>query len=568
MVNTRMSINHIVPIAFTATFLVAGHAVAQAPNKTADSPKWGPHLDFELKPGSRRSVGESDLFLPLAQDDQTLFFADLRGRLDNQGDREGNLGVGVRRMLDGGWNVGGYGYFDRRRTENSNHFNQITLGAEALGPDWDFRGNVYVPQGNRVRQVGGITTVGGVTTASLSGTSVQMITSAATTTTREERALPGFDIEAGWRVPVFESEDRQQLRLYVGGYRFSDGIAKVSGSRARLEFQLADLSNLWPGGRLTVGAEWQHDRPRGGQAFVGVRLRIPLGGGDKGSEQTLNAQQRRMTAPVVRDIDIVTQGRTNIIATTPAIVETASALSNGRALTVLDSATTTGAALPGAVAAAGANSTVLLSGAFNTTVSTTLQTGQTLMGAGTLTVRAPSGRTATLTTPMATINGAVAASNPVVFLANNSTLTGLNVNSINPVGSVATNIAVRANGVTGATVANNVLVATGTGLGNGAQALLINGSSNVTVLNNTLTASSVSGPAPAVGLNVVASTGVLVSGNTMSASSVVTGADHAIRVNGGSFVAGSTGNTIAAGHCEVALAGTGSIGLTNGATCP
>ena len=184
-----------------------------------DAPKWGPHIDLEAKPGSKRTLGEADLFLPLSQDARSLLFANLRTRFDNHSSREGNFGLGWRQMQDSGWNLGLYGYFDRRRSPNTGYYyNQATLGAEALGQDWEFRANSYVPVGTKVHTLG---TTGGVSTASLSGATIQVTTSAIST--EEERALKGFDAEAGWRTPLFDSEARRQLRLYLGGYRFNDG---------------------------------------------------------------------------------------------------------------------------------------------------------------------------------------------------------------------------------------------------------------------------------------------------------------------------------------------------------
>src|SRR6185503_20046214 len=135
----------------------------------------------------------------------------------------------------------------------------------------------------------------------------------------------GFDAEAGWRVPLFDVDGPTQLRLYVGGYRFKDDVAKLSGPRLRAELTVAELPQLYRGAQLIAGAEVQDDNVRGGQAFFSVRLRIPLGG-DKESPRTLNWQERRMTAPVMRDVDIVAL----VIARAP-VVETATATSDGQA---------------------------------------------------------------------------------------------------------------------------------------------------------------------------------------------------------------------------------------------
>ena len=189
----------------------------------SSAPKWAAHIDLEGKAGTRRNLGEADFFAPLLQNADTLLFADIRTRLDDDDSREGNFGLGIRHMLPTGWNLGAYGYFDRRRTHYDNYYNQATLGAEALGEDFDVRANIYRPFGPDRHDVDSLNT------AELSGTSVIFRGG-------EERALAGFDGEVGWRVPLFESNAGQQLRVYGGGYRFyADGVDPVQGPRGRLD---------------------------------------------------------------------------------------------------------------------------------------------------------------------------------------------------------------------------------------------------------------------------------------------------------------------------------------------
>src|SRR5690606_31465351 len=144
----------------------------------------------------------------------------------------------------------------------------------------------------------------------------------------------------------------------------------------------------------------------------------------------LSAQERRMAAPVVRDVDIVTQDRTS---TTPATTEAAVNATTGAALgtvTVLDDPAVTGADLSDELAAVGPNSLVILNGTFATTAASTLQDGQTLMGGGgTLDVRgASSGATATFAAPggAGTIDGDIDGGWTLAMAAN-STIAGLTV---------------------------------------------------------------------------------------------------------------------------------------------
>lgn len=528
-------------------------AVAAAAQSAQTSPlKWGPFVDFEAKPGTKRSLGEADIFQPLAQNADTLLFANVRGRFDDQDNREGNAGLGLRHMLASGWNVGVYGYYDRRRTDYDNYFNQATFGGELLGRDWDFRGNVYLPFGERVKNVDSLNT------AEISGASVVFHGG-------EERALRGFDGEVGWRVPIFDAESDKVLRIYAGGYRFDDDVVKaVAGPRLRAELTMLQVPGLWDGARLTLGAEFQHDDVRGSQGFAMARLRVPLSL-DKPAKK-LTAQESRMVERIVRDVDIVSQ------AGTYGPAETVTQTASGQTFSVISSGSTTGANLPTAVTNAGANSFVILSGTFNATAPTTLQSGQTLMGAGSLTVRNAEGRTAILTTPGATINStttsASAANNVVVTMATNSMLTGMTINQI---GSGAANPAgVLASGVSGATIANNTISVTSTVAGT-AFGIGVRNSTNVTVSGNTVTALN-TGSSLAIAFQLLSSggaTSATVSGNTLSA----TGSPGAfVYLSGGPLsvtaLPGSTGNVNAAGACYSFGTVTGSIGFTNGTTCP
>lgn len=535
------------------TFFSSWVMAQEKPAGGSDS-KWGPHFDVEAKLGSKRRLGELGMFVPLLQNDTTLGFADLRGRGDDKGSREGNLGLGVRRMLDSGWNLGAYGYFDRRRSENDNYFSQAAFGVEALSRDWDVRINGYVPLGDRIKEVESLNT------ATLTGTTVTFYGG-------EEHALAGFDGEIGWRVPVFDEDSDSQLRLYLGGYRFiSSGVPDVQGPRARLDLTIAEIPGLWAGSRLSVGAEVQHDSPRGTQAFASLRLRIPLDlfKGGRGRRK-LRPMERRMTEPVVRDIDVMT------LAGVYGEPETVTELADGSTFTVLDDDTTTGAGLPGAVAAAGADSTVILSGRFDTTATTTLQSGQTIIGGGNLTVKSPSGRTATLSLPTATVSATIAgvgaaASNPAFMMADNSTLTGMNISLSRSGGSGA--FGVYFTNVSGATLKNSTVSSSETG-GNASEGVVVGDStSNITIGGNTISAVGSAGQT-AIGLIIADGGGgaaATVTGNTLSATGGTN--NYAVHLNGATVNSGSTGNVKSNGTCSTVGGITGTIYFTDGTTCP
>ena len=521
----------------------------EAKAEEGDTPKWGPHLDLEGKAGTNRNLGEVDLFMPLLQNEDTLFFTNLRTRMDDGSSVEGNFGVGLRHMLDSGWNVGGIAYFDRRKSEWDNYYNQVTLGLEALSTDWDFRANAYVPVGRDSYDVDSLNT------ASISGTTVIFRGG-------EERSMGGFDAEIGWRAPIFDEDAGQQLRLYGGGYRFSDDKAGlVAGPRGRIDLTFDEVPFLWQGSRFSLGAEIQHDDPRGTQSFASFRLRIPFQvfSDHKPLRQNLNPIEKRMTDPVIRDIDVVTQsgtyGPTEIVSST----------ASGGALSIVDSSSTTGANLATAIASAGANSTVVLQGSFtNVSSKVQLQAGQTLMGSGTLRVKSPSGRTATIQTGSASISGSGTVETSIaklIEMANNSSLVGITAS--NPGNGTNGSFAVTLDGVSGVTIKDSTLSATATD-NTAAPIYIINSSSDITITGNTLSATGAVGNEAVGGFVAISSSNITFSNNSVSATG---GNNNSLWLINATGLSGS-GNTRNGETCKIQGTNTGSISFTDNTTCP
>ena len=271
-------------------------------------------VDLSAKLGSERNLGETNLLIPLSGNQDHLWFLNLRGQIDNHHAKEFNLGIGRRQATPqisrSIWGV--YGYYDHLKSAIGNHFHQLTLGGELLTPAYDFRINTYQPLSHSSKSTP-------ITDLSLISDSSPTISYRGT-----EKSLAGMDIEAGLSIlhPFNINTENHDLRLYAAYYYFdADNVEKVDGHRARIEYQY-DLSNTFMpiGSQLTLGAEIQHDDPRGTQSFGQLRIRIPFGG-----EPSMNAVQRRMLTPVVRDVDIVTA---KPITTEPAMLaETGTPLS-------------------------------------------------------------------------------------------------------------------------------------------------------------------------------------------------------------------------------------------------
>lgn len=546
-------------LAITATVALSGAGRALA----AELPKWGPRADIEggLDTSGGRG-GVVDLFVPFAQSNTTLLFGNARAGFDDTDNGTGSFGLVLRHMLASGWNLGAYGYYDRARSDFAQGFNQATLGVEALSRDIDLRANVYLPFGDRVKTIGSVS--GGPSIASLVGTSIQITTPGALTF--EERAMRGFDAEVGWRLPIWD-DDSKALRLYAGVFHFDDDIVEaVTGPRLRAELTVYEIPGLWEDSRLTVGAGYMQDDVRGGNGFGLLRLSVPLQPPAEGAK--LTAQERRMMERVVRDVDIVTGTRTT---QGPTLVETATQTANGTGITVIDSATTSGADLQTAVTNAGADSLVILSGDFNTTTTTTLQTGQTMMGTGNVTVRGASGHTAVLTTPGATINASTSVTGiGAVTMANDSTLTGMTINQTMslPAGDPRGVVAI---GLSNVTIINNTITVDASNAS--AFGTYIADSSNVIVAGNTISATRPG--ATAMGL-YARNSSLIIADNTLNAGGSTTYATYLVATGGETLtiLPGSTGNVFG-GNCAYAIGGgtiTGSVSYTTtggaSGTCP
>ena len=269
------------------------------------------YIDLSGKPGSSRHLGELNIFFPLVQDQRNLFFLNLRGQIDSKDNREFNIGLGKRHLYEH-YILGGYGFFDVRVNKSGNRFYQSTIGSELLSENIDFRANGYIPfTKSRAIPVQDVQVIERPDVLNIQYSN-------------RERALYGFDGEVGLNMgrllpEPYQNNDAVDTRLYLGGYHFfgTRGAPGVTGPRGRIELSLTayDWSDYVPDGtQLMLGLEAQYDEPRDGQVFGLFRLRIPL---HKGPRKRLTGLQRRMVAPLVRDVDIVTA---NAVTTEPALL--------------------------------------------------------------------------------------------------------------------------------------------------------------------------------------------------------------------------------------------------------
>lgn len=253
---------------------------------------WLPYSAWSIKPGTSRVLGDGELFVPLWEQQDGIIFADVRGQVDDSENYESNWGLGMRHYVADCWIVGAYSFFDRRRTENDNSFNQVMFGLEALSIEWEARVNAYIPQSDSKA-------VASLNNAQLIGNNIFV-------SAGQERALGGFDIEVGKLLYAWGPNADFEVRGFLGAYHFDSdgaGVQNVSGPRGRVEARVYDLDWLGEGSRVTLAGELQWDHVRDTQAFAGLRVRIPLYGWHR--QRKMSRLERRMVSPIVRDVDIV-----------------------------------------------------------------------------------------------------------------------------------------------------------------------------------------------------------------------------------------------------------------------
>ncbi|QDV19637.1 hypothetical protein Pan153_43030 [Gimesia panareensis] len=371
------------------------------------------YFDFTGSAGGYRDVGQGLLFVPLAQDEESLFFADLRGNIFNDSSAEGNFGLAYRKMVNDEWIAGMYGFYDVRRSNYNNMFRQGSFGLELMSIEWDFRVNGYIPGQGPKR-------VDSLSTAYLSGNNVVVRAG-------EERAYWGTDFEVGRLLKTFyQMKVDAELRGYVGGYYFDNNAPnfnKMTGPRARVEFRMFDLPFLGNGSRVVLAGQYQHDDLRGSQGEGLLTVRIPLPG--NGDSRKLTRFQRRMVNPIQRDIDIV-------LNQAQAPEECAKLQLNGQELkniTFIDANTPNAEAV---FNAAGSNSVVLFDGSAGTIHTATgfvFNDGQLALAGGTdvNVVGCESGAVTTFHyggKPLVQGDNMI---NDVFTLADNASIVGLNV---------------------------------------------------------------------------------------------------------------------------------------------
>lgn len=345
---------------------------------TSENNKWRPYVDAQGQAGSSREVAQGNLFLPIWQDGDSLLFADLRGQWTDVQSAEGNWGLAFRQKLENQWIIGAYAFYDLRHTRRNNNFQQATIGVELLNVDWGFRFNGYIPDDDSEP-------VAGLNAAVLRGSNIFVRQG-------QERPYHGLDFEAEYLLwgnnqdfygPSFAERLPFDMQLWasLGAFHFDNsaqGFQHITGGRARTELRFFDLPLLGDDSRLVLSGQFEYDNLRHSSSSGILTVRIPFGPGGGRKSTRLSALDRRMVAPIVRDIDIVTNAAAGPLELAK-FARTGNLISN---VVTIDGNTANPEA---AIAAAGINSVAIASGEEGTIFpngTINLNRGQVLIGGG------------------------------------------------------------------------------------------------------------------------------------------------------------------------------------------
>lgn len=256
-------------------------------------------IEVSSTPYRHRVVNEIGLLKPLRSTEDGLLLLDTKFKHDNKQNTEANFALAYRRLF-GGFIGSIYTYYDRKSTTNHLSVNQITLGAEILTENYDFRFNAYLPE-NKIKKLG----PDNVTLAT-EGTKVFALKKK----NNEEHALPGYDVEIG--MPLFgifpDLHKKLDTKLLIAKYRFhKNNVDTNDGVRLRLEQKL--FRNLFDDSysSLTLSTGLAKTQSKKTDLFVGLNFRMALFKTKNKKGYESSKLKIRMMNPIIRDIDIVTK---------------------------------------------------------------------------------------------------------------------------------------------------------------------------------------------------------------------------------------------------------------------
>lgn len=317
-------------------------------------------VDGNLAYGS--GTGGIGLFLPWQLDNGNAAFFDASGSFIEGSARQGSFGLGYRHRAANDWVYGAYGYFDSFNSEYGHNFKQLSFGAEALGPLYEARANVYLPLTDEKA-------IASLSRVFITGDELKFRAGG-------EIARGGFDAEAGVRLPLFPEDMAAQMKIFGGTYWY-DGKGAIDdtlGVKARAELSFAGLPGV-SGSTLALGASVSYDKQDRSEFAFTARLRVPLGGSSRVGQEAFD--------PMYQHVERADFIRTYAGAT--GAVEAAEFASDGRKVgkvVNVSAASGDARAINAALTAAGKDALVLASGDITLGQTMQLGVGQYMLGGG------------------------------------------------------------------------------------------------------------------------------------------------------------------------------------------
>ncbi|AMV17277.1 right-handed parallel beta-helix repeat-containing protein [Planctomyces sp. SH-PL14] len=206
-------------------------------------------------------------FMPFLMLEEHMFFGDARGFLSNRGQGGGNLGLGYRYLDNPAHAWYGASFWYDIDNSTGYHFQDVGISLEAMVERWEFRGNFYAPVGPETKDLGSFNS-----NARFAGTQLLFDSTRYTGT-----AMRGFDIEAGYSLPVDLRGVNDQLRGFLGYYYFTGkNVDDINGVKARVELELSST--------VTTNLQFTHDNTFGTNLMVGAQLNLPFGKSNPASQ--------------------------------------------------------------------------------------------------------------------------------------------------------------------------------------------------------------------------------------------------------------------------------------------
>ena len=410
-------------------------ALAGAGAAYAQDALWQPQVQTIIGGDHQGAYSSLEGFIPLTQTPDSVVFLDLRLKHDFSEGTGGDVGLGLRRVVNPDLILGGYAYLNVQRLDG-HQFTGATLGIEAIATNFDAHVNVHLPFGDQER----------VTSSSSSSLSLvgNQLLEQISVLNRRDYASWGVEGEFGVQAPIDLPKDHA-LRLHVGGYHFEDAgnmADSVTGGKAGFEYKIGNVLGD-SGASLTFGGEVRYD-DRDDTTFAGfARLTIPLGetqrvaDGDREPLYNVSEGLRKRANERVRGdigVRLDTDEATTSLSRRAINARTGSEFGlfffadgeNTLGLGTLGDPTT----LDDAVTKAGSGFVVALGGSGNLlTGGVTLVNGQTVIGGG-QTVQALLFNGSTSSFALGGSDGTIQGSNPanpVLSLGNGNTLQGITV---------------------------------------------------------------------------------------------------------------------------------------------